>query len=300
MANRIISLKVDVDTYQGMQKGVPVLLDILGKHGIKATFFLSFGPDNSGKAIYNIFRQKGFLSKMLRTGAPRLYGFKTMLYGTLLPAPFIASSFPLIIEAITKEGNEIGVHAWNHRLWQDHLDELSPEEIRKEFDDSFTAYKKYLSKAPKSTAAPAWYCNRKSLEIQDSLGLDYCSDTRGNTPFYPRIDGKELKTLQIPSNQPCIEEIIGLDGITETDIVNYQITHLKEDIPNIMPIHAEVEGGVYQKYFDEFITKTLTLGFSYKTMNLISEDAKCNKIPTNEITYDHIPGRSSLVSMPAV
>jgi len=64
------SLKVDVDTHDGMRDGVPRLLDAFGRFGVKATFFLAFGPDNSGKAIWNLFRRKGFLKKMLRTGAP--------------------------------------------------------------------------------------------------------------------------------------------------------------------------------------------------------------------------------------
>ena len=81
-----VALKVDVDTRAGMAEGVPRLRRMLNDRGIPATFFITFGPDNSGKAIRRIFRP-GFLSKMLRTRAVRMYGWKTMLYGTLLPPP---------------------------------------------------------------------------------------------------------------------------------------------------------------------------------------------------------------------
>ena len=64
-----IALKVDVDTYVGTRDGVPHLLEILERFGIKATFYFSMGPDNSGKAIRRIFTRKGFLKKMLRTRA---------------------------------------------------------------------------------------------------------------------------------------------------------------------------------------------------------------------------------------
>ena len=221
--NSVISLKIDVDTYHGMEDGVPVLLEILRRYNIKATFFLSFGPDNSGKAIRNIFRKKGFLSKMLRTRAPRLYGFKTMLYGTLLPAPLIASALPKLTMRIFEEGHEVGVHAWDHRLWQDKLDEFSETRIREEFEKSFSAFRKILGMAPKATAAPAWFCNLVSLKVQDSLNLEYSSDTRGRLPFYPRINGEEFKTLQIPTNQPCIEELIGLGLVNFTNLVQNQI-----------------------------------------------------------------------------
>jgi undecaprenyl phosphate-alpha-L-ara4FN deformylase len=42
---------VDVDTYRGTLEGVPRLLDLFAKEGVKATFFFSLGPDTSGKAI---------------------------------------------------------------------------------------------------------------------------------------------------------------------------------------------------------------------------------------------------------
>ncbi|MDD2582426.1 MAG: 4-deoxy-4-formamido-L-arabinose-phosphoundecaprenol deformylase, partial [Desulfuromonadaceae bacterium] len=74
-----VAIKVDVDTYAGTRDGVPRLLDILERAGIKATFYFSMGPDNSGKAIRRIFTRKGFLQKMLRTGAPGVYGIRTML-----------------------------------------------------------------------------------------------------------------------------------------------------------------------------------------------------------------------------
>src|ERR1035437_6148704 len=92
-----IALKVDVDTYAGTRDGVPRLLETLERFGIHATFYFSMGPDNTGKSIRRIFTRKGFLRKQLRTGAPSIYGIKTMLYGTLLPAPMIAESYPDVL-----------------------------------------------------------------------------------------------------------------------------------------------------------------------------------------------------------
>ncbi len=294
LSNRVMSLKIDVDTYQGMEKGVPALLEILKKYGIKATFFLSFGPDNSGKAVWNIFRKKGFLSKMLRTGAPRMYGMKTMLYGTLLPAPIIAAALPQTVDSIRKEGHGIGVHAWDHRLWQDNLDRLSRERIKEEFEKSFNAYRSILGTEPKATAAPAWFCNLTSLKIQDSLGLEYSCDTRGRLPFYPRINGETLNTLQIPTNQPCIEELVGLDLIDVNNLVEYQISYLRDNVPNIITVHAEVEGNIYKDEFDQFLKKTISSGYEYTPLNVIAKSFR--DAPIRDIKYELIPGRSGLVA----
>jgi len=87
---KVLGIKVDVDTYAGMKNGVPRLLEILENFDIKGTFFLSVGPDASGRAILQLLRNPLFLKKMIRTNAVGLYGFRTALYGTLLPSPMIA------------------------------------------------------------------------------------------------------------------------------------------------------------------------------------------------------------------
>ena len=55
MTDVTLGLKVDVDTLRGYLEGVPALLDLFRKRGIRASFFFSMGPDNSGKAIRRIF-----------------------------------------------------------------------------------------------------------------------------------------------------------------------------------------------------------------------------------------------------
>ena len=93
---RHLGIKIDVDTLEGFRQGVPALLEVLAEQAVKASFFLALGPDNSGRAIFRVFRQQGFLEKMLRTRAPAIYGLRTMFYGTLLPAPLIGAAAPEI------------------------------------------------------------------------------------------------------------------------------------------------------------------------------------------------------------
>src|SRR5512138_2494981 len=104
MNQTLLALKVDVDTFVGTRNGVQALLAIMDRFGIKATFYFSLGPDNSGKAIRRIFTKKGFLQKMLRTRAPSIYGPKTLLYGTLLPAPLIGAKLPEVIRSVAGAG----------------------------------------------------------------------------------------------------------------------------------------------------------------------------------------------------
>jgi hypothetical protein len=116
-----IALKVDVDTLRGLTEGVPALVNILTRRGIRASFFVALGPDNSGRAIFRAFRQQGFLEKMLRTRAPSVYGFPTMLYGTLLKAPRIAAAASEVLPLLQAAGHEVGLHGYDHVRWHDRV-----------------------------------------------------------------------------------------------------------------------------------------------------------------------------------
>ena len=52
-----ICLKIDVDTHEGMARGVPALLAALAQARLQATFFLALGPDRSGLAMYDLYRR---------------------------------------------------------------------------------------------------------------------------------------------------------------------------------------------------------------------------------------------------
>src|ERR1041384_3486426 len=100
-----VALKIDVDTHHGLASGVPRMLDALSRRGVAASFYGAMGCANSGKAIRRFFTQKGFARKMLRSGAVRLYGLRTALYGTVLPAPEIARSFPAVLRRTVADGH---------------------------------------------------------------------------------------------------------------------------------------------------------------------------------------------------
>lgn len=267
-----LAIKVDVDTLRGYREGIPNLLSLFENHGIKASIFFSFGPDNSGKAIRRIFR-KGFISKMLRTKAPSTYGLKTMMYGTILPAPLIVSSAPGIFKRAADEGHDCGIHAWDHVYIQDKLDQINESEFLLLFKKAAELFEGISGKKPDCYAAPGWQCNESSLSALDALGLRYASDTRGYAPYLPVWQGKLYKTPQLPTTLPTMDEMIGLTGVTDATLPGLWLDMLNRQW-NVLTVHAEMEGLSKIVVFDDFIKRAKEADFEFLTLRQIAEVAE--------------------------
>jgi peptidoglycan/xylan/chitin deacetylase (PgdA/CDA1 family) len=294
----VIALKVDVDTYAGTRDGVPNLLSILARFGIKATFYFSMGPDNSGKAIRRIFTRKGFLKKMLRTGAPSIYGLRTMLYGTLLPAPMIAAAFPHILCKAANEGHEVGIHCWDHVKWHDFLPWLPKPVTAMELGRASALFEEIMGRRAVTTAAPGWTVSADSLEIQDAMQLAFCSDSRGATPFYPIWEGRRYTTLQIPTTWPTMDELLGERGITAETINDHYLTLLKPGL-NVHTIHAELEGGIMSPTFSDLLERLQQSGVHFATLGEVAATS-ATSAPAATIHMGELAGRAGKVALQGV
>lgn len=286
-----IAIKIDVDTKRGYDIGVPRMLHLFKREHVPATFFFPMGRDNSGKAIRRIFR-KGFLAKMLRTKAPSTYGLKTMLYGTILPAPDIIEPNPFPFLKAIEDGHEVGIHCWDHVYWQDKLPELSLEQIRDELTKAIEQFRKIAGFRPKACAAPGWQLTPRSLEVQDELGFDYASDVRGYYPFYPEMNDIKYRTLQIPGTLLTMDECLGLGNITTFNIADFWLEHCNQAW-NVLTIHSEMEGMNNLPQLEEFILKAKAQGYTFIRLE---EGKHCPHIQIEEVYHGFLPGRAGTVA----
>ncbi|HZU54045.1 MAG TPA: polysaccharide deacetylase family protein [Holophagaceae bacterium] len=292
---KAISLRVDVDTLEGSIKGIPALLRLLDKHGMRASFYFSFGPDNSGKALRRVFR-KGFLAKMRRTNAGKLYGMKTMMYGTLLPAPVIWKRAAAEMRLAKEAGHEVGIHAWDHVQYHDLLDRKSRKWLEAWYAQAHEAFGAVFGAKAKGAVSPAWRCNDATLEIQEGYGLDYAGDCRGSAPFYPILGGRTLKTLQIPTTLPTLDELLGLDGRTAEGVNRELWSLVREDALNVYALHTEVEGGALAEAFDAFLGGLKDRGVEARTHADWLPELLAANPPAKAVTRREIPGRAGWVS----
>lgn len=295
-----IALKIDVDTHQGLGEGVPRLKRLLLDAGVTATFFIAMGPDNSGRAIMRMFRNPGFLTKMRRTRAVSMYGLRTILSGTLLPARPIALAHAELLRDLARSGFEVGVHGFDHVRWQDAIDELSDKEIRDEIDDAFEAYHAILDAAPEGFAAPGWRTSATALLALDAKELSYRSDTRGSFPFRCRVNSHILSTLEIPTTLPTLDEVMGTPAFEAAgSLSNFYLRRLSDDALNVHTIHAETEGMSQFAPFADWIKALKDRGARFVQLREIAARLRSTELPITEIIHATLPGRAGWISAQA-
>lgn len=296
---KVLGLRIDVDTHDGMKTGVPKLLQVFAAHGVKGTFYLSMGPDRAGLAVLNVLRP-GFMAKMRRTKAARLYGLRTVLSGTLLPARMIATALPEIARRVAAEGHEVGVHAWDHRRWQDGVEGLSEAQVARELARAYEAFVEIYGVPPKTFAAPAWFATDASLSFQENFGLHYASDCRGAEPFLPVVGGAALVTPQVPTTLPTLDEALGeTHSLARAFFTSALVAAGRAPWP-VLTVHAELEGGPYADEMAWFLEQAAEAGIRAVPLNelLTARCATGKPLPRFSMGHGTVPGRHGKVSMP--
>jgi undecaprenyl phosphate-alpha-L-ara4FN deformylase len=313
-----LALKVDVDTYRGTLEGVPRLVDLFEKHGLRATFFFSLGPDTSGKAIKRVFR-KGFIRKVLSANPAASYGLRTMLYGTLLPAPDIGGRKETVarMREAAAAGHSVGIHAWDHIDWHDRLPRMERAEIADVVAKEHARFQEIFGKPATLQAAPGWTATPLSVEVQEAHGLVATSDTRGGGPFFAlRADGKPSRVLEIPSTLPTLDELLAVAlpgaGTQREKVCEFLRMRMKEgaaqDTFDVHSIHTEIEGGaVFAAPFADLLAAWKSDGVTFLTFEeicrpLLSASASAGSareqiaIPTKRLGWATLPGRATPVA----
>jgi undecaprenyl phosphate-alpha-L-ara4FN deformylase len=295
---RAAGLRVDVCTFEGLRVGLPRLLDAFARRGLRATIFSAMGPDRSGLAVFRLFRKRGFLGKMLRTRAASMYGFRTALQGTLLPAPRMAERGAGVLRRAVEEGHEVGVHGWDHVRWQDRLDSLPERAIREDYERALDAFERAVGRLPSCTAAPAWLASEGSLAVEAGFPFGYASDTRGRGPFLPVAGGRVLPIPQVPVTLPTLDEELGRGGLTAEGFVERILSSLVPGAPNVFTAHAEAEGRVYLRPFEELLDRAGMEGWSWVPLGEVVP-RELASLPVCPVERMLLPGRAGSVSIQA-
>lgn len=295
--DKLIAIKVDVDTSEGMKHGVPTLLSLFGRYRIHASFFVPMGKDHTGWTAKRVFTRKGFLKKAGRVGVLGTYGVKTLMYGLLLPGPEFARKNRGLIEDIIGQGHDLGIHGHDHVFWHDHIKHLSRERTEGELERAFSTFEDLAGREPHSFAAPGWMVNVHALRFFAEKGFSFTSNTRGVSPYLPRLAGETFGVLELPTTLPTLDEVVGIAGTAPSDLCRFFLESLSEGI-NIMTVHTELEGYRWTGFLEMFIKRALDSGFTFRTLKEIASDLRYNgSVPACEVAYGFVQGRAGEVCL---
>jgi len=287
-----LALKIDVDTYRGTIEGVPRLIETLQRHNAQATFFFSLGPDHTGRAIKRVFRP-GFLGKVSRTSVVEHYGIKTLLYGTLLPAPDIGRKCADIMRMARMAGFEAGIHCYDHIRWQDYVANKDAEWTRRELQRAVDRYTAIFGEAPHAHAAAGWQMNRHALRLMQRFGFEYSSDTRGTHPYIPTWQAEIIACPQLPTTLPTLDELMNRDGITLDNIAQHilQLTATPSSTGHVFTLHAELEGGKWMPIFEQLLQGWKAQGYELASMRQYLQGLDVGSLPRHEVVMREVEGR---------
>lgn len=295
-----LALKIDVDTYRGTREGVPRLVETLQRYQAQATFFFSLGPDHTGRVIKRVFRP-GFLGKVSRTSVLEHYGFKTLLYGTLLPSPDIGKKCADIMRMVPVAGFEVGVHCYDHIRWQDYVVNKNAEWTRRELQRAVDRFTEIFGAAPRAHAAAGWQMNRHALRLMQQLGFDYSSDTRGTHPFIPTWNAEIIACPQLPTTLPTLDELMNRDGITVDNVAQHilQLTEVPTQTGHVYTLHAELEGGKWLPIFEQLLQGWQAQGYELMSLRQYFETLDISALPRHEVVMREVEGRIGTLAVAA-
>jgi peptidoglycan/xylan/chitin deacetylase (PgdA/CDA1 family) len=290
-----LALKIDVDTLRGTREGVPALLDILKRHGAQATFLFSLGPDHTGRAIKRALRP-GFMQKVGRTSVISHYGVETLLYGTLLPGPDIGRKCAKILRRVRDEGFEVGIHTWDHVKWQDGVAGATEAWTLWQMALARQRFLEIFGEEPAVHGAAGWQMNVHAYRRTQSLGFRYASDTRGTHPFVPVVRAEIVACPQFPTTLPTLDEMIGLDGVTESNVAEALLARTAARRDHVYTLHAELEGMKLAPVFEKLLEGWKSQGYALVALREMVAAVDLAKLPLHSVLDSPIAGRSGTLA----
>jgi len=237
-------LRVDIDGVKDAEL-LPLLLDMLNRQGIKATFFLTSGPDNTAWNMRHYVNPR----TLIRRRAFKRYG-RHMLNGLLFKRQVLKSKN---IDLILDNGHELGLHGYDHYNWMNHLDAKSGEEIHALIARGCELFEQTFGFYPKSFASPGFKVTPDFLSVLDDFEFYYASDFIGGHAFYPEIEGKVCRTLQIPVSMRSLGEHEET-GLSDAQILGAVEEKLNRFSPFILYCHPSYEPVFKPALLDRILT----------------------------------------------
>lgn len=271
-------IRVDLCTMSDFTDNLDNLLEVLARYSIKATFFVSMGPDNLGQLLFTRFFNKKFIRQVCCINPFKTYGLKNLMNGLIKKGPILSDKYRYKLKRISEQGHEIGIHGYNHVKWSNYYMTMKSSEIKEEIRKSMNKFKSIFGDFPLGFSAPSWGCNFNTLAAEDEHNFLYASDTRGNCPFFPKINSRVFKILQIPVTLPTFFELLSGSRANRNSVVERLALKIKQNKINVFIVHPCQEGNINKDIFVNLLERLKNNNIVYVKHKELAKEKLINRI----------------------
>ena len=161
-------IRIDLESNKGIKRGLPKLLDLFQKKGIRGSFYIAMGGETGALGLLNNSK------KMQNAGERKIkvFNFFEKLRIALFPKDFVSSN-KAILQRVIDEGHELGIHGWKHRSWTRNFERLDKNN---ELNLAISKYEKLFGKKPISFSAPGFMIDEETIKLLGEKGIIHISD----------------------------------------------------------------------------------------------------------------------------
>jgi undecaprenyl phosphate-alpha-L-ara4FN deformylase len=263
------AIRIDVDSARDI-KLLPELLDLLHALDVKATLFITTGPD---RVALNVFKYVARPRNALRfvKSKPLRYGFES--FNGILRQVSVEAARPEVLRRAINEGHELGLHGYDHFTWVTTLQQRDEAEVQALITKGLKALQAAAQAEIRGFASPGFIVTHGLMQAIDTLGFEYSSDIKTCQPvepFYPQTEAAKSSVLQVPVSTDSIGELFAL-GFSEGEIRAQMIRHFdtwhEHGLPFVLYGHPVHDIGCYKTLFSS-IVQDLREDRRYKCLTL--------------------------------
>ena len=218
--------RVDIDTWEGIHKGLPECIKLAKEYSSPITYYLSLGNYATGRNLFRIIKKKESIKRKIPVWERNHW--KDLFRGILLPPKQIGkNTVNELQEYEANEYSEFHPHGYNQVIWAKQFDKFNLDNTSEYLDLLIQEYLKIFGKQPEANAAPNFVVNPFYLKILSKKKFKFASDFKYHSPFSLSLDNGTSSIVQLPVTEETIESLI-VRGKSKIEIVDFYKQRFQE------------------------------------------------------------------------
>jgi len=183
--------------------------------------------------------------------------------------------------------------------WQDGEAGENEEWTRDELELAVERFNEVFGHPAAIHGAAGWQMNRAAYRLEPRMGFTYASDTRGEQPFWPIVEGEPVHCLQLPTTLPTSDELLGIEGITPETVHNRLIraTVNEPQFGHVFTLNAELEGMKLLSAMERMLDGWEEQGYRMISLGDLYGMLDLKKLPYHAVEMEEIRGRTGLLAV---